>query len=75
MYLFKKTKFSSFEEALLKPENCRELQLMNLNENLIGKGGIFLKFVNLEKLDIQADSKIYNLLEFVLPEEIGQLKK
>jgi Leucine-rich repeat (LRR) protein len=75
MILFKKSKFSSLIEASKNPENCIELQLLSYDQNLKYQGEIFSKFVNLKVLKIQADTSIYYLDDFELPNEIAGLKK
>lgn len=75
MYLFKKTKFSSLSDAIQNPKNCKKLSLRFIEYNLKDKGAIFSQFINLRTLEIQADSSIYNLDDFELPEEIASLKK
>ncbi|MFD2943014.1 leucine-rich repeat domain-containing protein [Flavobacterium notoginsengisoli] len=63
------------DEALKNPENCKKLSLMSYNQNLKDKGEIFSKFINLEILEIQAETSIYYLDDFELPAVIGNLKK
>ncbi|WP_269235346.1 leucine-rich repeat domain-containing protein [Flavobacterium flavigenum] len=75
MILFKKSKFSSLIEACKNPENCLELKLLSYDQNLKYQGEIFSKFVNLKVLEIQADTSIYYLNDFELPNEIASLKK
>lgn len=75
MYTFRKTKFSSLEEALKRPKNCKKLSLIFYDQNLKNKGEIFSQFVNLEILELQADHSIYYLDDFEIPTEIGSLRK
>jgi len=74
MHLFKKTKFSSLNDAIRNPKNCKKLSLF-INHNLKDQGAIFSKFINLKILEIQADPTIYDLDDFELPKEIASLKK
>lgn len=75
MYLFKKTKFSSLDNAIQHSKNCKKLNLLFIKDSLKDKGEIFSQFVNLKTLEIQADPSIYNLNDFELPKEIASLKK
>ncbi|WP_415328827.1 leucine-rich repeat domain-containing protein [Chryseobacterium sp. MMS23-Vi53] len=75
MYFFKKTKFSSLNEAIQNPKNCKKLSLRFIEYNLKDKGAIFSQFINLNVLEIQADPSIYDLDDFELPKEIAGLKK
>lgn len=75
MYLFKKTKFSSLNDAIQNPKNCKKLHLQFIEYNLKDKGTIFSQFINLRTLEIQGDLTTYNLDDFELPEEIANLKK
>ncbi|KQT23905.1 hypothetical protein ASG22_07720 [Chryseobacterium sp. Leaf405] len=75
MRLFKKTKFSSLNDAIQYPKDCKKLSLIFIEYNLKDKGNIFSQFINLKVLEIQAHPSIYNLDDFELPEEIAGLKK
>ncbi|GAA5096467.1 hypothetical protein GCM10023210_30270 [Chryseobacterium ginsengisoli] len=75
MFLLKKTKFSSLNDAIQNPKNCKKLSLLFIEYNLKDKGAIFSQFINLKTLEIQADPSIYNLDDFELPKEIASLKK
>ena len=75
MHIFRKTKFSTLDEALKRPKKCKKLSLIFYDQNLKDKGEIFLQFSNLKVLELLASPSIYYLNDFEIPSEIGNLKK
>jgi hypothetical protein len=73
MRLFRQHKFSDLKSALIHSEDCEILNLMFIDFNPKDLGFDFLRLKNLKELYIQAHPSIYELQDFDLPIEIGQL--
>lgn len=69
-----KTKFESLDDAVKKPTRCKTLNLF-IKKDFKDSGPSLKKLRNLRKLYIQGDFSIYYDYEFILPQEIGDLKE